>query len=98
MFFAGYKGYDNPDIDWYEEHQIERLNPLKQTAQAYARVYHLDEFTRADNWAIIDKLEAAFRAIEEVKDTLLFEDAAKVRGHLNDAMTEIEVTINRLEV
>ena len=98
MLNTGYKGYDNPAIDWYEEHQIARLNPLVQTARAFARVYHLDDFARAENGALKDKLEAAFRAIEEVKDTLLFEDAAKVRGHLNDAMTEIEDAINRMEV
>lgn len=94
-----YKGYDNPQIDWYEEQQIARLNPLKQQAQAWGRVYHMDDFTRAENAEKRDNLVEAFNDIQEVIDKLLLvPDAGVPKEYLHKAMTELECVIMRLEV
>ncbi len=99
MMNPGYKGYDAPHIDWYEEHQIARLNPLEQQAQAWGRVYHLDEFTRADNW---DKRETAIEALNDTQDVIdklmNIPDASAIREYLSKARNELEFLIARLEV
>ena len=95
---TGYKGYDNPDIDWYEEQQIERHNALEQQAQAWGRVYRLDGFARAENAEKRDKLTKAFDDIQEIADTLFFDEAEKVRMGIYDVMAEIETALHRLEV
>ena len=98
MFTPNYKGYDNPAIDWYEEHQIARLNPLEQQAQAWGRVYHMDDFTRADNAEKREKLTGAFNDLQDVIDKLiLVPEAAVPKEYLNKAMTELEYVIMRLE-
>ena len=98
MMNPGYKGYEDPAIDWYEEHQIARLNPLEQQAQAWGRVYHLDGFARAENAEKHDKLAKAFDDIQEIADTLFFDEAEKVRMGIYDVMAEIEAALHRLEV
>lgn len=99
MFTPNYKGYDDPHIDWYEEHQIARLNPLEQQAQAWATVYHLDDFTRAENWEKRETALAAFNDTQDVIDKLLnIPETSAIREYLHKAMTELEFVIMRLEV
>ena len=97
MFFAGYKGYDNPAIDWYEEEQIARHNPLEQQAQAWGRVYRLDDFARAHNAVKRDKAIKAFNDLQDLTDGLDFSEAELTKKFLDLAFTELEFVIMRLE-
>ena len=93
-----YKGYDNPHIDWDEEHQIARLNPLEEQARGWARVYHLDDFKRAENAEKRDKAIKAFNDLQDLMDGLNFAEAEMAKAILGMAFYEIECLINRLEV
>ena len=98
MFIPHYKGYENPDIDWYEEEQIERHNAMRDQAQAWGRVYRLDDFARAQNAEKREKLTKAFDDIQEIADTLFFDEAEKVRMGIYDVMGQMEAALHRLEV
>ena len=98
MFIPHYKGYEIPDIDWYEEEQIARRNPLEQQAQAWGRVYRPDDFARAQNAEKREKLTKALDDIQDIADALFFDEAEKVRMGIYDVMGQMEAALHRLEV